>query len=67
MSKNHVRIASKTQVQSIIKQLIKSELRCDVLDSERKIIILKPSKIDFIKSDNNIKYEESDILKVIKF
>jgi hypothetical protein len=67
MSKSHACTASRTQVQHTIKQLIKSELRDDMSDSNREIIILKPSKIDIIKSNSNIKYNNSDVLKVIKF
>jgi hypothetical protein len=66
ISKNHYGIATKTQIQAIIKQLIKLE-GYDLKDSERKIIILKPSKTDIIKSYSKIKFNNSDILRVIKF
>jgi hypothetical protein len=67
MSKNYVELASRTQVQWTVKRLIKYELRNDILDSDCEIIILKPSKIDVIKNNSNIKYDSSDILRVIKF
>jgi hypothetical protein len=66
ISKNHYGVASKTQVQATIKHLIKLE-GYDLKDSEREIIILKPSKTDIIKSNSKIKFNDSDILRVIKF
>jgi hypothetical protein len=66
ISKYHYRLASKTEIQATIKQLIKLE-GYDLKDSEREIIVLKPSKTDIINSYSKIKFNDSDILRVIKF